>query len=86
MTTHDLRSTRSPCPGCGNDCSAASNADLDVTEAPKPGDFSICIECGEILNFTENMGLAVAKNFEGLSVADVAGLYKMQRAIRSQKL
>jgi len=50
----EIRHTRVPkvgCPGCGapNDTASAEDG------APKPGDFSVCFECGCVLRFGEDL-------------------------------
>jgi hypothetical protein len=42
------------CPTCGHAFSAASNA-LDNERGPRPGDWSICIECGGVLAFDASL-------------------------------
>ena len=44
------------CPTCGCVLDAASAADLSPT-MPEAGDISICIQCGEILQFDKHMKL-----------------------------
>lgn len=44
------------CPECGYGVDSATNAE-DSTDAPRPGDFSICLYCGTILVFTEDLSL-----------------------------
>lgn len=49
----------SPCPACGYKLDAASSLDGTLREAG-PGDLTICINCGEALAFTRNLGLRKA--------------------------
>ncbi len=38
------------CPSCGRVLNAATS--LDHVDAPKPGDFTVCVDCGVLLRFT----------------------------------
>lgn len=46
--------TPSSCPSCGYHLDAASHT-TDADTRPTPGDYSVCINCGELLRFTEAM-------------------------------
>lgn len=49
------------CPHCGHTLDAASAMDgSDLT--PNPGDMSVCISCGEFLEFDKEMTLVTAHN------------------------
>jgi len=43
-----------PCPTCGKENDSASCLQ-DESADPSPGDFTVCIGCGEILVFTEKL-------------------------------
>ncbi|MBN1625009.1 MAG: hypothetical protein JW944_00680 [Deltaproteobacteria bacterium] len=45
------------CPWCGYALDAVSNADINENFSPKPGDLSICINCGGWLEFADDMKL-----------------------------
>jgi hypothetical protein len=45
----------SPCTSCGKRLDAASH--LDGKSVPVPGDATVCIECGHVMVFGENMRL-----------------------------
>lgn len=49
MTKH-LIGPCCPCPCCGVKLNGASNAD-EHTEPPRPGDISMCLYCGALLEF-----------------------------------
>ena len=54
------RTTEMPlsyCPSCGYKMNAATSLENDAV--PKSGDFSVCLRCGEILRFDENLLLRV---------------------------
>jgi len=40
------------CPSCGRLRDAATS--LDHVNAPKPGDFTVCVDCGVLLRFTDD--------------------------------
>ena len=42
-----------PCPACGLKMDASS--DMDGKAIPKPGDFTLCIRCGCVLVFTDEL-------------------------------
>jgi hypothetical protein len=44
---------RSKCPNCEYECDCASSDKQGIV--PKPNDFSICMKCGQINQFDENM-------------------------------
>jgi len=47
----------SRCPACSYEMDAATCVDENGTKRsrPKPGDVSVCIKCGAILEYSENM-------------------------------
>ncbi len=58
-TERDERLAKTVCPACDKRLDAATAGDgSDVL--PKPGDVSLCIECGQILRFTSDMSLEIA--------------------------
>lgn len=74
MTSHELPPedpragvTASRCPSCGHRLDAASHP-RDENVRPRPGDLSVCIQCAELLRFTE--GMAVVR----LSAQELAAL------------
>lgn len=44
------------CPACNYECNAATDT-ADVHQTPNPGDLSICLNCGEWLEFADDMAL-----------------------------
>lgn len=59
MPTH-IPLKRSECPICLADLNRASNAEGGVTQAPAPGDYSVCWSCGTILRFDRDLLLEIA--------------------------
>lgn len=55
MKPRGYRHRVSICPRCGHMLNATS--DPKDRGAPRPGDFSLCIECGEILRFDRQLRL-----------------------------
>lgn len=53
MKSHLVKSAT--CPTCGKVCNGASSADSD--DKPKPGDFSVCIDCQGLHVFDQDMQL-----------------------------
>lgn len=80
----DPRTTRAaPCPTCHYYHDAAMCID-DDTVRPKPGDFSVCLRCGEILCFTADLSLRLADldDFMDLDKKISALLTRAQTKIR----
>lgn len=68
-----VRATRTrpnQCPNCGYLCGAAAPLAGSADVPPEAGDFSLCLNCGQLLVFTAGMGLAFG---------DPAGLAAEQR-------
>jgi hypothetical protein len=71
------------CPSCSERLDAASG-----TELPRPGDFSVCFECGEVLRFTDALGVVAAGAAElerELLPWQLRQLRGMQRDIRERR-
>ena len=50
----------SRCPDCGYAMDAASPVSGNADEEPRPGDLSVCLDCGAVLVFTNELGMRVA--------------------------
>lgn len=50
-------------------------------EGPRPGDFSVCINCGQLLRFGAGLTLERLTNFDGLSAELVDTLLRTRRAV-----
>ena len=62
MTTFTIKVQ---CPVCSHILSAHTDASRDNTgDPPRPGDFSLCVECGSALIFTENLDLRLLSDIE----------------------
>lgn len=70
----------SKCPTCAANLSAATTMD-DPTAVPSVGDVSVCLYCGEVLEFTEDMSLKKI-DIETLVEADFVQLSQIQRFVR----
>jgi hypothetical protein len=74
------------CPICAYEFDAASGMTHDAR--PKPGDVSLCIKCGEVLEFASDMRVRQASLETMLSLPDdaKAQVDKMQKIIRKERL
>lgn len=87
-SSRPLVTTRLPvsqCPTCETQLDAASH----LAAVPKPGDFSICIQCGALLQFRPDLivRLASPKALEELRTTqpqDWAAICRVQKKIRSR--
>lgn len=72
------------CPACSTLLDAATAIRHDCQ--PLPGDFTVCINCGEILRF-EELGFRRIQSFElNLLAGDqIADLLTVQRAVRKER-
>lgn len=73
------------CPACGHPLNRASSVD-DQPEAPSPGDFSLCAECGELLriNAEHRTELAPDDWQSILSPDQVQAILAVQEEIRAR--
>jgi hypothetical protein len=65
----DLRTTRiiaSPCPSCGKIMDAATSCEGHV---PNPKSFTVCVECGQILQFDQDLRLVNADEADLMTLA-----------------
>jgi len=73
----------STCPDCGYVMDAATAVSRkDAT--PKPGDASLCLKCGALLRFADDLTL-IRGDFDGLSAEQVMLVLKGRRAILKLK-
>ena len=54
----------SNCPSCGKFLDGASSVSDPGRSGPSPGDLSICIACGTIVKFGENLKLEIVSENE----------------------
>ena len=85
MSTSDSQAGLPPtaCPRCGCRLDAADQSN-GGTARPRPGDFSVCWGCGQVLVFTEACGLraAVTADLVEADPATRAELARVSHAIR----
>lgn len=84
-----LQTSRVPtanCPTCKAEADAATHIDGEGSGGPRPGDLSVCAKCGEVLQFTDGLGLKlidpwVLKNLDDkqLRVLNVAVNFAKRR-------
>jgi hypothetical protein len=72
------------CPACGQAFSAASNA-LDNERGPRPGDWSICIECGTVLAFDKRLRPRALTEAEQRAADADSRIRKVQHAHQMMK-
>jgi len=79
MTAHRL--PESECPSCGYRVDAASGISTD--EAPKPGDVTLCMKCGQVMQFTATLGVRGVQpaSIPGIDRATMRNIRRAQRAI-----
>lgn len=49
----DVHAVPAVCPECGDVHDCQSNASPDDTRPPVPGDFTVCLNCGEVMVFDD---------------------------------
>lgn len=67
--TDFIRKKKQPCPSCGYEMDAATELGSEnKNSAPNPGDFALCLSCGEILRFDDKLKFRTAtqKDLEDL--------------------
>ncbi len=79
-----MRTTRLPtasCPRCGYEMDSASG--VNHNRKPKPGDFSLCLRCGQVLRFDDELVpvLALERELEELEPEQRALIRRAQRLI-----
>jgi transcription elongation factor Elf1 len=77
MAMETVYSYATECPCCGHKMDSVSG--LNTETKPKPGDCTVCIRCGAICTFDNNMAMQLAINVTGASWVDAR---KAQRKIR----
>jgi hypothetical protein len=70
------------CPACGYLFEAAGNA---IGEgSPKPGDYSLCLSCGTVLEYGDKGKMLIAPEPLELPLEQLIGVRKIQRFIRER--
>lgn len=57
---------------------------MDDKSQPTPGDISVCFECAEVLEFTENLMLKIADADE-IAECDFVQLGRAQKIVKARK-
>ena len=72
----DVKVPPSPCLGCGKIVDMAAGMPWGP-RPPRPGDYSMCLKCGHLMVFAEDMTL---RNPTGKEMIDMAGEIDIFRA------
>jgi hypothetical protein len=70
-----------PCPSCGKALDGCSQADGDST--PKPGDITICIYCGHIMAFADDLAFRELNDEEVHAIAGDPRIIRIQKAMKA---
>lgn len=72
------------CPKCKVEFDRVTHADFTAQRPPKPGDLSVCIRCGEILQISDGFDFEKINDerISQLSERTLNALQKMQRIAR----
>lgn len=87
MKFHQVRVPPCKCPTCGLEWDGATEVNNNAA-TPTPGDFSLCINCGELMRYSAELELVRAGDLGellagGVLTADqVEGIRMQQRFIR----
>ncbi len=75
------------CPTCGHTLNAATIASPKCNRAPKAGDVSVCIKCGEPLTFQADLKVRISdlNDLMSLTPAERDILDRAQHIIRNMK-
>lgn len=81
MPTKHIIIPLSKCPLCGYEMDCVTCVDTP-DQAPRPGDLTICIKCGEVLVFTEELGLRIPTKEEYERYGNDDRIVAAQRIVR----
>jgi len=86
----EQRLSESACTACGHslDGAAAAMTEEDTRESPQPGDALVCVYCGHIMAFSENLTMRDLTDEEMVQIAGDPVLLEVQRmsaAFRKEK-
>jgi uncharacterized protein with PIN domain len=73
------RVTESRCTNCKKSVNSASPVDA-VAGTPDPGDFTICIHCGHLMTFADDLALRDLTDDEMLEIAGDERILLVQKA------
>jgi hypothetical protein len=75
----DLRVPMSRCTNCGEENDGALG--IGVDKSPRPGDYSLCIECGHLMVFDEQLKVRDPTSAELDAIAGNENLVKASNAL-----
>jgi hypothetical protein len=75
------------CPTCSHRLDSATPLPNQGNCRPRPGDLTVCVKCGEALEYTEAMFLKIAtvSHLMGLPSEQQAAMSKAQKLIRERR-
>lgn len=75
------------CVVCGYQFDCATKADREQEQRPRPGDFSLCMKCGEVYVFNEDMTVRIPSisDMMKLDQEESNTLTKTQTKIRKER-
>jgi hypothetical protein len=76
----------SACPRCASPLTAAGGLTEANARPPRPGDITVCINCGELLAYIEGLDVRPLDLLEllELDMTDVAALLLFQKRVRAR--
>ena len=86
MNAPNLKADR--CPGCGYKVDSANLLGSEDPVRPRPGDFSICLNCGQLNRYDRELNLVagIPEDESLLSAETFAQVRKAQRFIQQRGL
>jgi len=81
------RVPESNCTSCGERLDAAGTM-CEGTPAPKPGDITICVVCGQVMQFTDTLGFQGVDDptkIPGIHPDDLRQIRRAQEAVAHAK-
>ncbi len=86
MSTKHFRTGEDYCPSCKHLVDSATPAKGDCD--PSPGDVSLCLYCGELLEFNQHLKVVLAseQTTSQLSVKQLAIIATLQREIKLRQV
>lgn len=84
-STGSYKTKPCPCPKCGYNLDRATSVEFKDFHAPKNGDLTMCMKCGEMLMYNEDVLIVPLPQdvFDELDVETKTKLLKMQRLARA---
>lgn len=72
----------SHCTNCGWECDDATG--VATEDDPSPGDFTVCIECGHLMAYADDLTLRDLTDAEVIEIAGDSRIIAAQRAIAAR--